>query len=455
MRRILIIGAGEHTVGLLPVIFSAANTEIIAVTDKSEDAKAFSLAKKLKIQTSTEWKQWINEGIDLVIEMTGDRNVLDEIIKLCNEKTEVIPHSIAFIFSDFIAENKEYLKPDSKDILEIKALANELHQAKTLIRRLEEKYTFDDIAGSSHEIQLAVEQAKIAAKTSFSILLRGAEGTGKDLFARAIHNESDRKLQKIIRINCKGIDEDELFGCEQSSSSDLEQTSVKGMLEEANDGTVFLNEITELAPNLQQKLLHLIKKREIIRSGGKKPVQVNVRIIAASTVSLEKAMINGLFNAELYDQLNRLPIYIPALHERITDMPALLRHFIEKLNKKLGKNVRSVSSEALTVLTDYHWPGNLNELENIIERAMIYMEQDESIINKKHLPELAHPADKENTPDVMFSYKEPLHTVIDKFEKDYIYEVYKRNGYNKTKTAKVLKISIRNLYYKMEKYKLK
>ncbi len=344
------------------------------------------------------------------------------------------------------------------DVSEIQSLTSELRRARQIIRNLEAKYTFRDILGDSVEMKLALEQAKVGAKTPAIVLLRGESGTGKELFAHAIHNESDRKHNKFIRVNCAAIAESilesELFGYEEGAFSGAKHGGKKGYFEEANNGSIFLDEIGELSLNMQAKLLRVLQEQEIVRVGGTEPISINVRIIAATNVNLEKAIIKKSFREDLYYRLNRLPIYIPRLKERLSDLPVLVQHMILKINEDYGRNVHSISDEALNKLKNYHWPGNIRELENVIGRAMIYMDMSQEEIKAKDLPDLQSARIETDTQNFIPRQGQPLQEAMEKFERTYIYETYKQNNFNKTKTAKDLKISIRNLYYKMEKYKI-
>jgi PAS domain S-box-containing protein len=344
------------------------------------------------------------------------------------------------------------------DISEVQALTSELKRARQIIRNLEAKYTFDDIIGKSPEMKIALEQAKVGARTPATVLLRGHSGTGKELFAHAIHHESDRKHHKFIRVNCAAIAESilesELFGYEDGAFSGARRGGKKGLFEEANNGSIFLDEIGELSLNMQAKLLRVLQEDEIVRVGGTNPVAINVRIIAATNVNLEKAIMKKTFREDLYYRLSRLPIYVPSLKERLSDLPLLANHIILKINQDYGRDVQFISKEALTALKEYHWPGNIRELENVIGRAMIYMGVHEKTIERKHLPDLTLNHSHQDGETVVLTTTEPLQSAVEKYEKNYIKKVYEQNNFNKTKTAKQLQISIRNLYYKLEKYQL-
>lgn len=345
------------------------------------------------------------------------------------------------------------------DVSEIYALTRELKKAKQKIRTLEAKYTFDDIIGPSDVMQLALEQAKVGAKTPATVLLRGESGTGKELFAHAIHHESDRKHEKFIRVNCAAIAESllesELFGYEEGAFSGAKSGGKKGLFEEAHMGSIFLDEIGELSLSTQAKLLRVLQENEIVRVGGTKPIPIDVRIITATNINLEKAIMEGTFREDLYYRLNRLPIFIPSLRERLEDLPDLVNHLINQLNELYGRDVETIDRQALELLKNYHWPGNVRELENIIGRAMIYMQRHEKVIHPQHIPPLDVKSVNFNEHKLISdTTDESLKQVMSRFEKQYIQRVYEQNDYNKTKTAKTLGISLRTLYYKFDKYHL-
>lgn len=344
------------------------------------------------------------------------------------------------------------------DVSEIVTLTDELKKAKERIRNLEATYRFSDIIAHSDEMKLALEQAKVAAKAPVPVLLRGPSGTGKELIAHAIHNESKRHSYPFIRVNCATLSEKvlevELFGYVGDAFPDAQPGGKKGLIEEADGGSLFLYEISELSLRLQKKLLHVIQEQTIVRIGGTESIKVNVRMIAATHKNLEKAIRIEDFNEELYFQLNRIPIYVPPLIKRLSDIPHLVEHMIKRLNQNYGRQVKSISEEALNKLMEYDWPGNVRELENVIGRAMIYMKPNEEIIEKHHLPSLwTYPISYHKIESHKNS-TQSLEEAMEQFEKEYVMHAYRVNHYNKTKTAKALGISVRNLYYKIEKYEL-
>lgn len=347
------------------------------------------------------------------------------------------------------------------DMSEIKSLNRELTRARQIIRTLEAKYSFEDIIGQSEEMLLAIEQAKLAAKTPATVLLRGESGTGKELFAHAIHNASDRRFNKFVRVNCAALSEtlleSELFGYEEGAFSGAKRGGKRGLFEEANNGSIFLDEIGELSANTQAKLLRVLQEREIIRVGGTKPVPINVRIIAATNVNLEKGIASGTFREDLYYRINRLPIQIPPLRNRKEEIPLLCERLIQKINQDYGRNVEGVTDMAIRRLQEYGWPGNVRELENILGRAIIFMAYNETVIDGKHLPELKNkeperPESAGIAENGMGSAS--LAEMIERYEAEIISRTMEKTKGNKTKAAKLLGLSIRNLYYKLEKYKL-
>lgn len=348
------------------------------------------------------------------------------------------------------------------DITEISKLSAELRHVKEIIRKLEAKYTFEDIVGHDSQLFTAIEKAKRAAETPVTVLLRGESGTGKEIFAHAIHNASERKYRQFIRVNCSALNENllesELFGYEEGAFTGAKKGGKKGLFEEANGGTIFLDEIGEMAATTQAKLLRVLQEKELVRVGGAKSIAVDVRVITATNADLESAIKTGHFRGDLYYRLNAYPIKIPPLRSRKNDIHELSQFFLQKFNQQYGRNVQEISPEVVVMLKKYNWPGNVRELENVIGGAIINMKNNESIILEKHLPRfektMEYIGGNELCPEEASEYKldMKLEEVTAISEKEFIRDVLLDCKGNKTETAKRLGISIRSLYYKMEKY---
>lgn len=289
-----------------------------------------------------------------------------------------------------------------------------------------------------------------------TIMLYGESGTGKELVAKAIHQNSSRKNKPFIAINCGAIPENllesELFGHKKGAFTDAVKDK-KGLFEEASGGTILLDEIGELPLHLQVKILRVLQENEIRPVGDNKSISIDVRIIAATLRDLENDIIEGKFREDLYYRLNVINIKISALRDRKEDLPLLIDFFIKKHREKLGIAVQGISKEALEILLEYNWPGNIRELENCIERAIILTEGNE--INAMSLPKSV----KLSNPDTdLFSITQEENLSIkshtQKLEEVLIKKALEKTSGNRTHAAKLLEISHRTLLYKLKEYKL-
>jgi PAS domain S-box-containing protein len=343
------------------------------------------------------------------------------------------------------------------DISEIMGLTEELAQARKLIRHLKARYTWSDIIGTSPAMVAAKDQARRAAETPATVLLRGESGTGKELFAHAIHNASTRQKGQFVRVNCAALSENllesELFGYVEGAFTGALKGGKKGLFEEANGGTIFLDEIGEISLSLQRKLLRVLQEREIVRVGSTMPLSVDVRVITATNANLEQKVKDGTFKGDLYYRLNVLPIAIPPLRAREEDIPRLVQHLIFRLNQEFGRQVTGMAPEALAELEKYPWPGNVRELENVLGRAMINMRPQERVIDTQHLPIL----ECEKITEAFLASEQvvparTLDQVVADAERTAIIKALRETGGNREKAAEILDIALRNLYYKIKKY---
>jgi PAS domain S-box-containing protein len=351
------------------------------------------------------------------------------------------------------------------DISELKRLTDELTKANRLIRTLSAKYTFGDIVGDSEQIQTAVHWARKAAQVPATVLLRGESGTGKELFAHAIHNSSDRQSQQFIRVNCAAVVEtlfeSELFGYEEGAFTGAKRGGKKGFFEEANGGTIFFDEISELSKNTQAKLLRVLQEKEIVRVGASKTIPVDVRVIAATHVNLEEAVQEGRFRQDLYYRLNVMPIVIPPLRHHTEDLRDLADHIVGKLNQEFGRKIASIDPCTLSCLERYPWYGNVRELENVLSQAITKMRFNEAVILPTHLPTLvekdqprsrsrAEMAPALLSPNGNIGFKEAMNRA----EKEYVTLILAETHGNRTAAARRMGVSLRNLYNKIEKHGL-
>ncbi len=323
--------------------------------------------------------------------------------------------------------------------------------------QLQERYGFDKIIGRSqamHEIYRIIQRV---AKTDTTVLITGESGTGKELIARAIHYNSERKDKPLVPINCGAIPEEllesELFGHEKGAFTGAVRDR-KGRFEMAHQGTVFLDEIGDMSPKLQVKLLRFLQERKFERVGGSRTIEVDVRIIAATNKDLEKEVREGNFREDLYFRLNVIPIHVPPLRERDGDIPLLIHHFLHEHCQKKGLPPKKISKAAVRCMERYDWPGNVRELENMIERLVILCESD--TIDTSDLPaRIQKAAPRPSVTDVQIGDEGiDLKQILEDLENRLIIEALKKAGGVKNQAAKLLGLNRTTLIEKLKKKKL-
>lgn len=322
-----------------------------------------------------------------------------------------------------------------------------------LRKEIEKEYGFESIVSKNEKMQEIFEVIKKVAQYKSTILITGESGTGKELVARALHYHSDRSGKLFVPVNCGAIPENllesELFGHAKGAFTDAIRTK-KGLFEEADGGTLFLDEIGELPAQLQVKLLRVLQDGEIRRIGESRPLQIDVRIVAATVKDLTKEVNGGRFRDDLFYRLNVLPIHIPPLRERKEDIPLLVTHFIKKHNQSLSKNVVGIDPKALEALMNYKWYGNVRELENTIERAIVLVDGDN--IELENLPVEVQNFQGE-IPLAPVNEEEYSIKKASKFlEMSLIKRALQKTKGNHTHAAKLLEISHRALLYKIKEY---
>lgn len=325
-------------------------------------------------------------------------------------------------------------------------LLNEIKKNRTA------KYDFDDIIGESFQVKKAKEIAHLAAKSLSSVLIVGESGTGKELYAQAIHNGSSRRDKPFIAINCAAIPsnllESSFFGYEKGAFTGAVKEGQAGFFEQANGGTIFLDEISEMKFDLQSKLLRVLQEREVKRIGGSKSIPLDVRIISATNKDLNKLIDNNEFRLDLYYRLNVIDINLPQLRMLKDDIPILANYYIKKMSHTFGKFIEGIEAEALEILVNYNWPGNVRELVNVIEKAF-NLSTNSNFILKEHLPDRIK---KENT-DSNF-IKGSLDEMLAKHERQIISKTLKLCNNSRVEAAKKLGISTTTLWRKINNLKI-
>ena len=324
------------------------------------------------------------------------------------------------------------------------AVATELKQQgkKKIVRA--NTFSFDNIVGKSSALSDVISQARKVAATDVSVLINGETGTGKEVFARAIHSESQRRSEAFLALNCSAFSrellESELFGYKAGAFTGAVKDK-RGLLEEANHGTIFLDEIGEMALELQSKLLRVLETGEFVKVGDTKTTHVDVRILSATNRNLKEEIANGRFREDLYFRLSVFRILLPPLCQRRDDILLLAQYFIGQYARQIGRTAPSLSTEAKNIFLAYPWPGNVREMMNAIEHALIVCEDE---ITRHDLPIDMLSGDTSTADDDAFDLKS--------VERNHIIKVLHHTHGNKTETARLLKIGLTTLYRKIEEY---
>ncbi|SDC14927.1 sigma-54-dependent transcriptional regulator [Niabella drilacis] len=416
--------AGDGRSGLK--LLEKTGADVVLCDVKLPDDNGVELVKKIKAQApQTE-----------VILLTAYGNIPDGVQAIKNGAFDYITKG----------DDNNRIIPLLNRALEKAALHKRVQQ---LEQQLGNKYSFDSVIGHSEAIQQAVLFGRKVAPTDATVLFTGETGTGKEVFARAIHEASNRKNKSFVAINCAAFSrellEGELFGHRAGSFTGAVKDQA-GLLEEAHNGTLFLDEIGEMATDLQAKLLRVLESGEFIKIGETRPTKINLRLLAATNRNLLKEIESGQFREDLYYRISTFKINLPALRERKKDIKELavfyLRFFAEKTNRKL----LHISPEAFRALENYNWPGNIRELKNSIERSVILMQDDELHVDDLPLEiqQYQHPgADAGENPSSLAS-----------MEKNHIRRILQFTKGNKAEAARILEIGVATLYRKIDEYRL-
>jgi len=336
---------------------------------------------------------------------------------------------------------------------ERESLKKENRLLKERIQKIEGDYKFHNMVTRSKAMQSLFQMADKASQYKTTVLILGDSGTGKELIARGIHYSSDRAQKALVPINCGGIPENllesELFGHKRGAFTGADRNK-KGLFQEADGGTIFLDEIGELPLSLQVKLLRVLQENEVRPVGDAKSMKIDVRVVAATAKNLEDEVANGTFRQDLYYRLNVMTIKLPPLRERTEDIPLLCNRFIGQFNQLLDKKISGLAPEAMSRLLEYSWPGNVRELENSIERAMVIA--DDSLLLPEHFPAEIIDKDRSAPPEYFngFSLKEAQKAM----EERMITRALEETGGNRTRASKLLEISHPSLLTKIKAYNI-
>jgi two-component system response regulator AtoC len=337
---------------------------------------------------------------------------------------------------------------------ERESLRQENFQLKERIKEIESSYNFGSMVAKSETMKSMFRIAAKAAQYKTTVLLLGDSGTGKELIARAIHFEGQRATMPLVPVNCGGIPEtlleSELFGYKKGAFTGADRNK-KGLFQEAEGGTIFLDEIGELPLSLQVKILRVLQENEIRMVGDSKSMKIDVRVIAATARDLEEEAKKGTFREDLYYRLNVLSIKIPPLRDRSEDIPLLCEHFIKRFNTTLGKNIKGIAPAAMSRMLEYNWPGNVRELENAIERAAVLAE--DALLLPEHFPvELGQRFGKDQMDEFFDGHS--LKVAQKLMEEKLITKALKKTGGNRTQAARLLEISHPSLLSKIKTYNI-
>jgi DNA-binding NtrC family response regulator len=447
LKNILIIDDEEKLRNLLSKIISYEGFEVF----QAENSKtAFKKMEQVDIDVVIcDVKLPDGNGVELSKELKK-KYPLTEIILLTAYGN--IPDGVQAIKNgafDYITKGD-----DNNKIIPLVNRAFEKVELIKRVQRLEQQlvntYSFDCIIGESKLIKKSIEQAKKVADSDTTVLLTGETGTGKEVFAQAIHQASKRRNKNFVAINCsafsKELLESELFGHVVGAFSGAIKDH-KGLFSEANNGTIFLDEIGEMSLGLQAKLLRVIETREFFKVGDSKPTKIDVRIIAATNRNLQNEIEMGHFREDLFYRVSVFQISLPALRERVCDIELFAYHFLQLFSIKANKRIEKISDDFISSLKQYQWKGNIRELRNVIERCVIMT--DSSVITTDLLPiEIKQNAILTSTNEVSSSFE------LSNAEKIHIQKVLNYTNGNKTKTAELLGIALTTLYRKLSEYKI-
>jgi two-component system response regulator PilR (NtrC family) len=457
--RVLVVDDERSMRELLTIVLKRDGHDVLVADD---GARAIELLKKQRVDILiTDIRMPQVSGVDVLREAKRIDPEIISIVMTAFASTDTAVEALRLGAADYVHKSPSAaneLRLRVRKELERKQLQRENVMLK---RALQTTHRFSNIIGTSEAMVSVFNLIETIAQTTSTVLITGESGTGKELAARAIHFNSARKERPFVALNCGALSEtlldSELFGHMKGSFTSAD-TNKKGLIEVAEKGSIFLDEIGEMTPLVQVKLLRVLQERKYRRLGGTEEVDADIRVIAATNRDLAKMVAEGDFREDLFYRINVIPVRLPPLRERTEDIPLLAEHFAARFATQMGKQVAGISGAALACLKAYAWPGNVRELENAIERA-VALERTPSILVDS-LPEQlrgaasaspAGAAQPERFPDAGFDLEQHVQHI----EREYIAEALRRAGGVKVKAAELLGMSFRSFRYYMKKYDLK
>ena len=439
MTRIILIGAGRGGRALVELFHKDPSIEIVGVADKDEGAPGIVLARELGLTVAANYRKFLKaDAADLIIDVTGDPDVGREVYRLRPHGTEVVGGKTARFIAEFAGS-----KNPAESLQD---------QYQLALRELEARAEGEFIIGNNLKMKEIAGLISKVAPTPTTVLIRGESGTGKELVARAIHRSSARSNHPLVTLNCTALSpallESELFGYRRGAFTGAYNDS-KGLFEKADGGTMFLDEIGDMSLDVQAKFLRTLQSGEIRAVGDMRTRNVSVRIVAATNRNLETAIREGTFREDLFYRINTFSITLPPLRERIEDIPFLAEYFLLRARAKVNKKVDSIAAPALALLKNYSWPGNLRELENIIERAVVLTAS--SVVDAEHLP--LHVQDVASFQPQMGFMSSKAHA-IEQFEREALSSYLLKADGNVSRAATLAKMPRRTFHRLLAKHKI-